>query len=714
MEASQPQPSLGALRLHFPPDEPAKLSLGGPSTRVPLVECLSLESGRAFVDHRLSRSAAGEALRPTNTRVIAAQAASTQAPIAQPAPAPWPIWEIIQSDATTGLVATTSIAQPTPAAWRLSTTVRNDGVAPIHLTALSSLSVAVLPGCDLGSLDLLTARSAWMAEQRWRHQCLGEELVDIGTAVHGQSARDCLRLSAESGWSSGNWEPVGFITDPATGQCVGWQVEHNGAWTVELSRRTEHLGLSIFGPTDLHHAWQHTLNPGQEFTTPTATLVYSQDGWQGAAVELTNYRRALRAHTAPSTEPAPIVFNDYMNTLMANPTQERLATLIPAAAQAGAEVYCIDDGWHSDAEAWWDAVGEWEPSRRRFPDGLEATLQLIRTHGLGAGLWIEPLAVGVKSPVARSLPASAFMQRAGVRLVEQDRYRLDLRDPAARAHLDAVVDRMMGYGISYLKVDDNYSIGLGTDTNSPGDSLLEHARAWAQWLAELPRRHRGLVVENCASGGMTTDYALLAHARLQSTSDLQDPLRYPPIAANTPLTVLPEQAGNWAYPQPEMSPEEIVFTLTTSLAGSFYLAGHLDRMRPEQLALVRAATDLARELRPALGTEQPWWPAGVAAWEQEWVVAARRASSTSRDGLLLVWHRPGQAPPSSLDLPALAGTTLTQVFPPSRLVPEAGLRVELGPEGPRLTPENHTPTARAYLVRETRTAATKPYEKERS
>ena len=85
-------------------------------------------------------------------------------------------------------------------------------------------------------------------------------------------------------------------------------------------------------------------------------------------------------------------------------------------------------------------------------------------------------------------------------------------------------------------------------------------------------------MENCASGGMSTDYALLASARLQSTSDLQDPLRYPPVAANAPLTVLPEQAASWGYPQPGMSDEEIVYTLVTSLAGSLYLSGHLDRM----------------------------------------------------------------------------------------------------------------------------------------
>lgn len=690
MDATRPAPELGAARLGLHPDQPATFSLGGATARtsVPLVECLTLQTGRAFVDHRLTRGAAGEALRPTGTQQVEG---------------PWPTWEVTQQDPATGLTATTRIGRPTNASWRLTTTVRNDGTTPVHLSALSALSVAVLPGVEVGGLDLLTARSSWMAEQRWRHQRLGEELVDVGTAVHGQPARDCLRLSSQSGWSSGEWEPTGFVTDPATGQAVGWQVEHNGGWTVELSRRGDQLGLAVFGPTDLQHGWLQELAPGQELSSPAAVVVLSQEGWQGAAAELTTYRRALRAHLAPSTQPAPIVFNDYMNTLMANPTQERLATLVPAAAQAGAEVYCIDDGWHSDAEEWWGAVGAWEPSTRRFPDGLEATLQLIRDQGMEAGLWIEPLAVGVHSPLAQSLPDSAFMQRRGVRLREQDRFRLDLRDPAARAYLDAVVDRMVGYGISYLKVDDNYSIGLGPDAGatSPGAGLLDHSRAWSQWLAELPRRHPGLVVENCASGAMTTDYSLLAHARLQSTSDLQDPLRYPPIASNTPLTVLPEQAGNWAYPQPEMSTEEIVFTLTTSLAGSFYLAGNLDRMAPAQLELVRSATDLARSLREDLGSQLPWWPHDVAGWEQEWVVAARRASPTSRDGLLLVWHRPGPQGSTPLELPALHGTTLSQVFPPPRLVPAPGLHVEAGPEGPRIVPESNNPTARAYLVRDT-------------
>ncbi len=88
----------------------------------------------------------------------------------------------------------------------------------------------------------------------------------------------------------------------------------------------------------------------------------------------------------------------------------------------------------------------------------------------------------------------------------------------------------------------------------------------------------------------------------------------------------------------------------------------------------------------------------MASWGDEWVVAARRAEEDSREGLLLVWHRPGPSRP--LHLPALRGTTLQQVFPPAHLVPGEGLHVQTLPEGPCITPVTTTPAARAYLVRE--------------
>ncbi len=160
----------------------------------------------------------------------------------------------------------------------------------------------------------------------------------------------------------------------------------------------------------------------------------------------------------------------------------------------------------------------------------------------------------MNSPVVDRLPAAAFLQRGKQRIVEHGRFHLDLRRPEAVAHLDAVVERLIDeHGIGYFKLDYNINPGAGTDrdADSVGDGLLRHNRAHLAWLDGLLDRHPDLVWENCGSGAMRSDFALLSRLQLQSTSDQQDYLKYPPIAAAAPVLTLPEQAANWAYPQPE-------------------------------------------------------------------------------------------------------------------------------------------------------------------
>lgn len=627
----------GATLFHAT-DEPVRLTVGGTGgpSNAPLVECFTLESGRAFVDHRLSRSAQGEALRPTAEWLTAAE----------PEADGWRAWEVRQADPLTGLEVVTRLAAPAGSrSLRVRSTLRNAGDRPIHLTAVSLLSATLLPGSDIADVDVLHGRSGWMAEGRWSRGPLEDYLADITPDLHGESARDCFRLSAESGWSSSRWAPVGFVEDRSTGESVAWQVEHNGAWTVELSRRTHSLALAAYGPTDLQHHWLRKLEPGDEFVTPTVAVAWGDAGWESALGELTTYRRALRVASGREVAAAPIVYNDYLNTIMADPTTAKLRPLIAAAAELGAEVFCIDAGWFADelGADWWETVGEWLPSTTRFEGGLEGLLQEIRDHGLVPGLWIEPMALGLRARNVQEL-APATMTRAGVAIVEQGRLRLDMRHPMAREHLDRVLDRMVGYGIGYLKIDDNFSVGSGPDAaaDSPGDGLLEHQREWAGWLERLGRRHPDLVIENCGSGGMTSDYALLAHTHLQSTSDLQDMVKYSTIAAAAPTVVLPEQTANWAVPELGMELGEVVSTLVTSLAGSLYLSGKLHELDAPRRELVEQAVAFARRERDAMPTRIPHWPAGLPGWTDPWVALALvPAPGTGSDGLLFVWHRAG-------------------------------------------------------------------------
>jgi alpha-galactosidase len=158
---------------------------------------------------------------------------------------------------------------------------------------------------------------------------------------------------------------------------------------------------------------------------------------------------------------------------------------------------------------------------------------------------------------------------------------------------------------------------------------------------------------------------LLSRAQLHSTSDQQDFLRYPPIAAAAPAGVAPEQAAVWAYPQPEWDNDQIAFTLCTAMLGRVHLSGHVDRMSAAQLQLVAEAISTYKRIRPDLATAFPFWPLGLPGWADNWVALGMRAPSAS---YVVVWHR-GQIG----DGPG-TGTASTHSGPATMALPVAHLR----------------------------------------
>ena len=541
---------------------------------------------------------------------------------------------IRQRDEVGGIEVVTRLTAVGAAGVQWSHAVRNVGTRAVTLTAVSSLALHLAESDDA---RLLWAQSEWLAEGRWRESALTEVLPDLALAAHGQDGRGRFAVTSHGSWSSGEFLPMGVLAREA-GPSIAWQIETSAGWCWELSQTEASVVLTAAGPSDLEHQFAQRLGPGESFTTVPAGVVIANGDRDDALAALTTYRRALRLER-PADHALPVVYNDYMNTLMGQPSTEALLPLIDAAADAGAEVFCIDAGWFTDATEYWSAIGVWEEAPTRFTGGLASVIDAIHARGMRSGLWLEPEVVGVDSPAAHSLPDEAFFQRFGKRLTEAQRHHLDLRHPAARAHLDGSVDRLVrDFGVSYLKLDYNINAGAGTDVGvaGAGAGLLGHTRALRSWLEDVQERHPDLLIENCASGAMRMDYALLSVTHLQSTSDQQDAPRLTPIVASAPAGVLPEQCGNWAYPAASMSDGETALTLVNGLAGRLMLSGFLPELRPSQRALVSEALTLHKQWRPQLVHSVPEWPLGLPGWEDD------VAALALRDGervLLCLWSR---------------------------------------------------------------------------
>ncbi|MFK4805884.1 glycoside hydrolase family 36 protein [Microbacterium sp. ZW CA_36] len=632
----------GALELDLdlgvdgPPKVRRLAAVGGgrtaaPSAAIPIAEVhLGGEGSGTSSSERLMGSAVGLRLRTVDHRTW------TDGDMAH--------LEVTARDAMSGIlvIARWSSWRDLPVVRCATEVVAGDEA--VHLRAVSSVAIGGISADGSHwwhDHEVGFAHNTWFRELMWQRRTPAElGLDDTGLRTWGiPSSRASFALGQRGSWSTGGHLPMGILRSRVERRSLLWQIEHNGAWRWELGDQDDALYMVASGPTDQGAAWSHRLGPGERFSSVPATLVLGGDDDEifGALTEAR--RRVRRPHV--DHENLPVIVNDFMNALMGDPNAENLPPYIDAAARAGAEVYCIDSGWYTDGPAWWNDLGSWQPSSRRFPRGLDQMTRRIRDAGMVAGLWLEPEAVSAASPIAGLLPAEAFFQRDGQRVVESGRLQLDFRHPAALAHIDAAVERLIiELGLGYLKFDYNMDVTQGTDldADSPGDGAFGHQRALLEWVSELMDRHPGLVIESCASGGQRMDGATLRVHPVQSTSDNQDPLLTAAIAAAAPTAVTPEQGAVWAYPDPSWSDERIVFSLASALLGRVHLAGRIDLLSEAQMRLVQEAIDAYRTTRTRIRTALPFWPLGLPGWHDPVVALGVRDD----DGeLITVWRRAG-------------------------------------------------------------------------
>ena len=143
---------------------------------------------------------------------------------------------------------------------------------------------------------------------------------------------------------------------------IFWQIESGTSWNFEISDIGGVNYLKLSGASEQENGWWKSLAPGESFTSAKSAVCFA-DSFDEAVAAMTEYRRKI-AYSNKADEALPVIFNDYMGCLWADPTTERMIPVIDAAARLGAEIYCMDAGWYADG-TWWETVGEWKVCEKR-------------------------------------------------------------------------------------------------------------------------------------------------------------------------------------------------------------------------------------------------------------------------------------------------------------------------------------------------------------
>jgi alpha-galactosidase len=121
------------------------------------------------------------------------------------------------------------------------------------------------------------------------------------------------------------------------------------------------------------------------------------------------------------------------------------------------DVLQVDDGWQMD-------IGDWQENRK-FPSGMKALADKIKSTGRRAGLWLAPL-IATKSSKLFHQHSDWFLRNDAGRLVSagfnwgEQLYALDTTHPDVTLWLVALMKQVRAWGFDYLKLDFLYGGAL--------------------------------------------------------------------------------------------------------------------------------------------------------------------------------------------------------------------------------------------------------------
>lgn len=347
-----------------------------------------------------------------------------------------------------------------------------------------------------------------------------------GRSGHNFSIAD-IALTAQTSFQSGS----------AWATSIAWS--GNSHYLVER----DFDGQQSIGAGELLLAGEVILKGNESYEAPALFGVYSHQGLDGVSAAFHSHLRAREIHPK---RPRPLTLNMW-EALYFDHNESKIRELVDVAAEVGVERVVLDDGWFHSRRNDRSGLGDWVIDPAVWPNGLTPVIEYINSKGIEFGLWFEGEMVNPDSDLYRAHPEWILHEGDRTPPLWRHQLVLDLGHEEAYKHvLEQTSSVLAAHNIVYIKWDHNRVLVDAGHLGAAG--VRRQTQAIYRLFAELKKRHPGLEIESCASGGARIDLGVIDYVDRFWTSDNNDALERQTIQRWTSQVIPPEMLGTHIGP----------------------------------------------------------------------------------------------------------------------------------------------------------------------
>jgi alpha-galactosidase len=262
-----------------------------------------------------------------------------------------------------------------------------------------------------------------------------------------------------------------------------------------------------------------SLEAGETFCGPKTYSCVSLSGLNGVSDA---FHPFVRSAILPQrrTDVRKVHFNSWEAAYFSF-DETSLRRLADQASDLGAERFILDDGWFLGRGDDTSSLGDWRVDPDRFPNGLGAFIDHVRSLDMDFGLWVEPEMVSPDSDLYRKHPDWCVHAPDSPRRTMRGQLWLDMAREEVRDHLFEQIDALLReHDISCLKWDCNRFLDPAVSAGRPSAERI--IRGSYALMDRLRAAHPEVDIESCASGGARIDLEVARRCMRAWTSDTTD------------------------------------------------------------------------------------------------------------------------------------------------------------------------------------------------